>query len=205
MQRKIPSIMVLIIIIALIAFFLIYLFYSKQSEYISNPVRPESFPKIIKVPKNAFDVEYRSHNVLGTFGVHFTVDDSYSSDKTRSFIQENLLTNGWKPLKYHLLNPHTSISRKHYEIDWPRPENNQKGWPPLEWQEDWLNNSKEYINIYFKYISKEQEKNKFNMLYISISFYNKGNLQIQSFIDNYKQLHPEEFQEDVNNPQMENR
>lgn len=176
---------------------------SKQDVYVPNPIRPEDFPEILVAPEGAVSLDYstpsNSKRAPHTYRLIFIIHDPYPSQSTWHFIKEHLRSNGWKHLKYHLLNPDVpaeypnvllySLYKDTNKLD--EYKKDKPGWL-LTGMEDWLNKNDENISFFWQYKRLNKQVFDPNRLCINMTLYERGSW-VYPRIVRYKELHPEEF------------
>ena len=170
-------------------------------------IRPDDFPEILIVPKEATEVRYstpsNTKRVHDTYAVYFYIKQSFPSKDISDFITEHLVNNEWCCLEYQLLNPGIPQSERVFDLDCIPPEH--KG-ELLRWDQDWIKESDGSISVIrtlFSHIDTPKEKVHLDKLLVILSLFGDESWIVPAVMK-YKQLHPEEFQEDVNKTQTKN-
>ncbi|MHC4122891.1 MAG: hypothetical protein ACYSSI_04895 [Planctomycetota bacterium] len=170
-------------------------------KHVRNLVRPENFPSILIVPDNAYDFDYLTPSNTkiskGVYSVNFFVDEPYPSDNLRNFFSNHFSSNGWQKLMYGLLNPKVPIYKNPIFPDSNAiflPKGIEGKWP-LNCEEDWINAEEDRISISFAYNRDPNNKLDLNKIQINMTFFNNQSW-MNRYIKVYKQLHPEEFEEE---------
>ena len=170
-------------------------------KHIRNPIRPEDFPAILIHPQNAYDLDFSTPSndriAKCSYGLNFFVDEPYPSETVRNFFNNHLTSKGWKKLKYSLLNPNDPIYTNPLlpNLRTILPDGTEGKWP-LHCIEDWISDEEEHISIIFYYGPDHEGKLYLNRVYVDATLFEQRSW-INPYIKRYKQLHPEEFKQEV--------
>lgn len=205
-NAKLILIILLIFTISLCFVGVIVQFRSKQRNYEPHPIRPKDFPKILIAPENATSLDHSvpSWQVPNVYSLHFRIEDPFPSDTTREFIENHLRANGWRKLKYHLLNPHVPAEYPNPLLyDMYRDTNGLNEHDPeaeknrfFMWRQDWVNKNDENISVTLTCADSVRKQVYHDKPQVSLVCF-KRDSWIRTEVLRYKKLHSEEFAETV--------
>ena len=188
-RRKVVLILLLICGVAVS----ILLISIRSKEYVYHSVRPDDFPEILIPPDNAEAIDYsapsNSRRAPHTYELRFMVNESYPGENTHVLIENRLISHGWKKLKFNLLNPGYP-ARSDEWIDYAQMAGSKIKY--LELLQQWISNKDETIFLTMDYLQKKNHEKDLDKLYVDLSFLD-GHSWVRPFITKYKELHPEEF------------
>lgn len=165
---------------------------SKKGEAL-NSVRPEGFPEALVVPESAYSINYSTPatgRAPHTYGIMFTVDESFPGENVRGFLEEALKAKGWRSLQCGITAPGQPARWWRINIA-AHPEHEGKSW--LLWDEHWINRQEDVITIILEYpVSPKKDLSK---VYVDVGLSEKES--IRGPVQGYKERHPEEFVEGV--------
>jgi len=162
-----------------------------NSPYVTD--RPDNFPEELVVPENATNVYYydrkqdkRRGKEPFDYTLGFSLSDQPEVDNAYVYIEKRLTSHNWRKLKYLLFEPKVENNGQWHE------QNETPSEIHIKMRYDyWVNYKNELIGVNYtsiEYLDKSNDDD--NMFHISRS---KPPEKPDSLINNYKQLHPEEF------------